>query len=381
MSRIGALPPGRAVHFLSLETCTYSPNDQKQSLPIGAEFMPKGRKKGTRFSDISARAGVGIATVDRVLNDRGNVSAETALKVIEAARELGVNRLLPLPYRSHVRYKLICARHPKRGFVGRLNQAFQESAAAYSSAITLERSFVDEYDSQALVDEIDQCAGRYRGLIILPRDDEAVRDAVNRVCESMPVVTIVSDIKGSMRQAFVGVDNYRAGRTAALLGSTKSSKSARIGIVWLGHGYLGQLNRVQGFKAYYDANNLSAEISTHEAHLLDPDAVYTFIRKFLRQNPKLNVLYNAGLHDAAIAKALVAERRDKDICFIGHELTEGNVALMKEGVIDFLIDQDPKQQAQRALELLLYQDGIIEKETRDGTTEFRIYCRENLQTA
>ena len=52
-------------------------------------------KNRTRFIDIAKKADVGIATVDRVLNERGSVSERTTKIILEAARELQINRLLP----------------------------------------------------------------------------------------------------------------------------------------------------------------------------------------------------------------------------------------------------------------------------------------------
>ena len=53
-----------------------------------------------RLQDIAELTGVGIATVDRVLNERGNVAPQTAEKVLAVAREplsrsLGQRRTAP----------------------------------------------------------------------------------------------------------------------------------------------------------------------------------------------------------------------------------------------------------------------------------------------
>ena len=45
-------------------------------------------KHPARIADVAARAGVGIATVSRVVNDRGNVAAPTRERVLEAIRAL-----------------------------------------------------------------------------------------------------------------------------------------------------------------------------------------------------------------------------------------------------------------------------------------------------
>ncbi|WP_281985563.1 helix-turn-helix domain-containing protein, partial [Thalassorhabdomicrobium marinisediminis] len=51
-----------------------------------------------RLSEIARVAGVGHATVDRVLNQRGGVKPETAKRVLDAARDLGFDRRLPTLY-------------------------------------------------------------------------------------------------------------------------------------------------------------------------------------------------------------------------------------------------------------------------------------------
>ena len=52
------------------------------------------------LKEIARRAGVGLATVDRVLNERGGVSPLKVRKVLQAARESGMKRILPEEHRQ-----------------------------------------------------------------------------------------------------------------------------------------------------------------------------------------------------------------------------------------------------------------------------------------
>ena len=63
-------------------------DDTKKGEP---EIAPRLRAR-VKLKDVAERAGVGIATVDRVLNERGSVSPEITRRVIEAARELRLPR-------------------------------------------------------------------------------------------------------------------------------------------------------------------------------------------------------------------------------------------------------------------------------------------------
>jgi LacI family transcriptional regulator len=56
---------------------------------------------------VAETAGVSGATVDRVLNERGNVSPKTAQKVINAARQIGLKRILPGSYHKGVRIEVL----------------------------------------------------------------------------------------------------------------------------------------------------------------------------------------------------------------------------------------------------------------------------------
>lgn len=65
------------------------------------------RKRGPRFDEIAVAAGVSVATVDRVLNERGSVSSTARERVVAAARQLGVGRILPELHHKLVRIDLL----------------------------------------------------------------------------------------------------------------------------------------------------------------------------------------------------------------------------------------------------------------------------------
>ncbi|MDU2733947.1 MAG: LacI family DNA-binding transcriptional regulator, partial [Mixta calida] len=72
-------------------------------------------------------AGVGIATVDRVLNERGGVSPETTRKVLKAARDIGLKRLLPEEYR-HPWQREVFLSNNGSSFFQQLVRYFSEAA-------------------------------------------------------------------------------------------------------------------------------------------------------------------------------------------------------------------------------------------------------------
>lgn len=72
------------------------------------------------YRDIARQAGVGTATVERVLNGRGGVRPELVEKVISAARRLNYPRKLPETHRGLLRIEALMVR-PDTTFYRRLS--------------------------------------------------------------------------------------------------------------------------------------------------------------------------------------------------------------------------------------------------------------------
>ena len=97
------------------------------------------------FADIAEHAGVGTATVERVLNGRGGVRPATAEKVIAAARTLDYPRRLPEVHRGLLRIEVILVR-PETTFFRRLSRAFERISATLDPSVRVHRTFMEEAD-------------------------------------------------------------------------------------------------------------------------------------------------------------------------------------------------------------------------------------------
>jgi LacI family transcriptional regulator len=100
--------------------------------------MTKKSTPRTGLSDVATRAGVGSATVDRVLNERGNVSAAVRKRVLDAARELGLRRILPSSHHRILRVNVILAR-PERPLIARMGDEMRRLGQRLDSAISIHR--------------------------------------------------------------------------------------------------------------------------------------------------------------------------------------------------------------------------------------------------
>tara|TARA_B100000780_G_scaffold266333_1_gene222463 strand:+ start:672 stop:968 length:297 start_codon:yes stop_codon:yes gene_type:complete len=83
------------------------------------------KPRSNRLEDIASHASVGMATVDRALNDRGGVSQKTVAKVLVSAKALGERRISPSEGRRHLVIEAVLSRR-QSGYYARLNKALQE---------------------------------------------------------------------------------------------------------------------------------------------------------------------------------------------------------------------------------------------------------------
>ncbi|WP_241025600.1 LacI family DNA-binding transcriptional regulator, partial [Burkholderia sp. Ac-20384] len=80
---------------------------------MAGESGPRWRKRTARFDEIAALAGVSTTTVDRVLNERGSVSAQARERVVAA--EFARMQRMPPHFRQRVRERLalVLAQHAR----------------------------------------------------------------------------------------------------------------------------------------------------------------------------------------------------------------------------------------------------------------------------
>jgi LacI family transcriptional regulator len=104
------------------------------------------------------------------------------------------------------------------------------------------------------------------------------------------------------------------------------------------------------------------------------DVVY----KALRNNPGVRGVYNVSAGNAAIAKAVQSLSLEHKIVMITHEITPERRQMLRDGILDVVIDQNPKMESQRAIEVLGRYFKRTENEIQfEEYTPFNIFIREN----
>lgn len=332
----------------------------------------------TTYPDIARLAGVGTATVERVLNERGGVRPETVEKVIAAARALDYPKRLPEAHRGLLRIEVILVR-PETTFFARLSQAYERIAATLDSSVAVYRSFLDEHDPATIAQRIAAPTMRRAGLILAVPDHGLVRTAIAKVTESgLPVIQIVTRA-GDTDTDFVGIDNYAAGRSAAMFLSRMQAGQGSVIAFCHSQIYQVHRDRIRGFSDYFAENPRAGlryvcTLFGHDQARRSAD----LLRMALKIWPDLVGLYNAGGANASLFSILKDHPRKPRVFFIGHELTERSADALREGVMSVVLDQMPETQARRSMDLMLSKLGLLNQEVANPPIRFVTITAENI---
>lgn len=329
------------------------------------------------FSDIARHARVGAATVERVLNGRGGVRPATAEKVILAARALDYPRRLPDVHRGLLRIEAILVR-PETTFFRRLARAFERIGATLDPSVKIHRTFMEEIDPPTIAARIASTGMRRAGLILAVPDHPAIREAVAfAVGSGLPVVHVVTRAAEGAGD-LVSIDNYAAGRTAALFLSRMQAREGAV--LALGHPiYQVHRERLRGFSDYL-ADNPRHELAFPWIGFGRDEARQSrdLLHDALQAWPNLVGLYNAGGANAALCEVLRRHPRGGQVFFVGHELTENSAAALRDGVMSVVLDQAPEAQARRAINLMLKKIGLLDLEIDEAPIRFVTLTAENV---
>ncbi|TPE53709.1 LacI family DNA-binding transcriptional regulator [Amaricoccus solimangrovi] len=328
------------------------------------------------FNDIALRAGVGVATVERVLNGRGGVRPATVERVIAAARALDYPRRLPEVHRGLLRIEILLVR-PETGFYARLSRAFERIAATLDPTVRVHRTFLDEADPEGIARRVAQREPRRAGLILAVPDHAAIRAAVAGLGPDTPIVHVVTRAHESVGE-LVAIDNRAAGRSAAMFIARMRQRPGTV-IAVSHHIYEVHRARLRGFSDYFAEHGPEGLAFrwigfTRDDRRVAGDLLFRAFDLW----PDLVGIYNAGGGNTGLIDALRRHPRGRELFFVGHELSEATEAALRDGIMDIVLDQAPEAQARRAIDLMLRRIGLLGMEPDTRPIRFTTVTAESL---
>ncbi|MFQ0812814.1 LacI family transcriptional regulator [Brucella anthropi] len=311
--------------------------------------------------DIARTAGVSLATVDRVLNERPGVRAKTRDRVMAAMNTLGYVRDVGAANLARGRLYQFDFILPDNENTFMLSLRAELQAAterALAERILVNLVLVPAFDEVALVKALDECAARPvgrrpDGVAFVAVDTDPVRAACARLGEQgIHAVTLVSDLGQSTRTHYVGVDNGAAGRTAArLLGLFANGTEGALAVVAGSLKVRDHQERFDGFTAAMKADFPSREILPVLEGFDEDPRVEKLVGRLLDERGDIAGIYSLGAGNSGLVKALAKHASNRPLV-IAHERDSVTSKALKDGIIHAVLAQDAGHEIRSAIRVL-----------------------------
>ncbi len=309
--------------------------------------------RGPTIAQVASAAGVGTATVDRVLNDRGCVREATRKKVLGALADLkgpGLAEREPTPRR---RISFLC--DSGKSFNRSLEEAVRAIEAA-NQAIECPFDSVStpDVDPARFAQMIERTAERADGLVVVAREAPVIDRAVRAVAaRGVPIICLTTDLPNSGRTAYVGNDQISAGATAAyLMGRLVGARPGRILLV-ISAPYRSQEEREIGFRRVLRSEFTHLEVQDRVNSNDDVRYSYRHVSEYIEEHGPPAGIYNVAGGNLGIGQALAAYGLVGKTVFIGHELNPNSRRLLETGQMDIVIGHDVEHEVTLCIDYLL----------------------------
>jgi LacI family transcriptional regulator len=313
-----------------------------------------------KVREIAQQSGLSEATVDRVLHERPGVRESTRAEVQQAIRDLDKQRTqLKLSGRKFL--VDVVMQSPER-FTTAFRAAVEAELPALAPAVVRSRfHFRETGSTPAMVETLDRIGARgTQGVIVKAPDSVEVVEAIDRLTAAgIPVVTYATDVPGSSRAGYVGIDNRAAGATAAyLVDQWLGDLSSAVLITLSSNAFRGEEEREMGFRAALRSFGTDrAVIDIAESDGLDA-TIESLVLRALEQNPDIAAVYSIGGGNVATARAFERTGRTCRV-FIAHDLDEDNTRLLRAGTLSAVLHHDLRADAHLACRMLLQARGAL----------------------
>lgn len=333
--------------------------------------------------DLAEAAGVSVATVNRVLSGAANVRLATRERVQEAAAAIGFYGLGSIQARvSAARPRLrfgVLLLQPHRPFYQNVAQALQAAATqAIGAEVDLRIEFLEDLSPQNTASRALALAADCHAFGIVSAVHPVVTEVVAQIqAQGTAVFALIAPQSTTAQVPYVGLDNWKLGRTGAWSFAHLCRSPGKIGILVGSPRYRNQEMSEAGFRSYFrehdPAFTLLEPLSTFES----ADVAQDVTERLLSSAPELVGLYvNGGGVTGALAAIRNSGRSDR-IVVVGHDLT----AVTRDGLLDGSMSMVMSHPLQRLAEDAI--SAMTRACTQQGGPQtsivpFEIYTRENL---
>src|SRR5690606_17414818 len=330
-------------------------------------------KKNFGIKDIARLANVSIATVDRVLNNRKDVSDATRKKIKDIIKEYNYQPNIyarSLSVKNNLNFAVLIPKTSlETGYwqlcLDGIHKAIKELEpfGIQTTVFLYDQEDVDTF-AKASAQILN---GKFNAVVIAPIFINETEHFVKE-CHKKKLQTIYinSDILSKSTLGYIGLDLYSTGRLACNLTYYLIGAGSKILILNIAKGlqnYKYLDTKIEGYKEYLFNLNRDFKIDVVDI----PFNEYDEVEKELQLNvPKYtpDVLFVTNSRVSIVGRFFYEHPEMTKPYIVGFDFLKENVDYLAKGMVDFLICQRPDKQGYFALNYL-YRFFLLKEEVGD----------------
>ena len=307
-----------------------------------------------RIKDIAEKAQVSKGTVDRVLHNRGRVAEDVREKILQIIKEMNYEpNLIARTLKSNRVYNLVAIipdplidpywEAPKAGV-----EKAEKELKQYGIAVT--QFIFNPYNIDSFLKKATEATKTNPdGIILAPVFYREVLPFFEQwQFKRIPYVLFNTQIPNSNPLSYIGQDSYQSGFLAAKIIHYGLPSACSVLVAHINEDIPNSAHLIQkekGFREYFGKNNLENKYRVIRQELGNPDSALFAeqMAKLRQENPDLKGIFvtNSKAYEVAF---YLEKHRLTNIKLVGYDLLPKNIQYLEDGVINFLINQNPKGQ-------------------------------------
>ena len=211
--------------------------------------------------------------------------------------------------------------------------------------------------------------------------DTSIDFATELSRRKIPFVFLNIDIELQNSLSYIGQDSYQSGLMSGKLLNLSIDQHDQIAIVRsrknIGNHHAIDA-RTQGFHDFFEQHDGKRKIFEVLFEAFEPDEINKVLSQFLSNNRKLKGVFVPSSASFLVARFLESSKQP-NIHVVGFDAHPNNLDCLKNGSIDFLIDQDPYEQGFLGIKVLF--DYLLFKKLPNKiyNSPINIVTQENAQ--
>lgn len=341
--------------------------------------------------DVARMAGVSKGTVDRVIHNRGEVSAKSIAKVREAISQLNYEPNIYASMLASKKERTIACVMPEYlegEYWEKIHDGLISGAEAVSSTgIKAVEFFYDQRNLESFRTACREVLESSPSGVILPPlfKSETMSFARQLREKNIPYVYVDTRIEDGNYLAYIGMPAYKSGYLCASLLTERfgSGDVRKIVIIRIRRDRTGKSDptseRREGFLDYLSEKHPGCTADQIFINPYDPEGTIRILSDYFSGNPEVKhiVMFNSRIH---LISEFLAGNKPEGAVVIGFDALEKNLAMLRDGHLNILIAQHTEKQSRDAV--LILSDYIMMHKTpsrRDNFVHMDILTSLNVE--